>query len=197
VSEKENGDLRDTIRRAVNGDREAFGKLYDCTIRDVSGTVRFLLEDKTNVEDVIQDIYLEVYTSLPKFDVARSFRSWVIGIAVRQVHNYRRKSWRLFRLLEKKQRYAVSETEPDFAGGVVDRLDSQELIRQIDSLPYKHRQVIVLRYLHEYSQEEIARILDIPVGTVKSRIHAALRKLRQEQGEGGYFLRKAGEHHGH
>ncbi|MNY71690.1 RNA polymerase sigma-E factor [compost metagenome] len=55
------------------------------------------------------------------------------------------------------------------------------LMDKVKSLPYKLRQVIVLHYLQEYSQEEAAAILGIPLGTVKSRIHAALQKLRRKQ----------------
>ncbi|MED4731334.1 sigma-70 family RNA polymerase sigma factor [Aneurinibacillus migulanus] len=196
MTENRDEELRNIISQAASGDKEAFGRLYDCTIQDISGTVRFLLNDKTGFEDVIQEIYIEVYKSLPKFDLSRSFRSWVIGIAVRQVNNYRRKTWRLFRLLEKNRQYETQDMEPDFTASVANRLDSRELIEQIDRLPYKYRQVIVLRYLHEYSQEEIARILEIPVGTVKSRIHSALKKLRGGRSAEEYFLQKVGERHG-
>ncbi|WCN37334.1 sigma-70 family RNA polymerase sigma factor [Aneurinibacillus uraniidurans] len=184
------------IHQSLTGDKTAFSQLYDRTIRDVMGTVRFLLEDRTVMEDVVQEIYIEVYRSLAKFDSTRSFRSWVTGIAVRQVHNYRRKTWRLFRLLEKKQRYTSVEVEPDVANAIADKLEHQQWIEQIQELPYKYKQVIVLRYLHEYSQDEIAHILGIPVGTVKSRIHSALQKLRKKQTNATHFFGEAGERHG-
>ncbi len=60
-------------------------------------------------------------------------------------------------------------------------------------LPYKLKQVIILRYLHDYSQEEVANILDIPVGTVKSRIYAALKKLRQKEHGGNIILKEVGD----
>ncbi|MRU04757.1 sigma-70 family RNA polymerase sigma factor, partial [Bacillus anthracis] len=59
-------------------------------------------------------------------------------------------------------------------------------------LPYKLKQVIILRYLHDYSQEEVAQILHIPIGTVKSRIHAALKKLRQKEQIEEIFLGEVG-----
>jgi RNA polymerase sigma-70 factor (ECF subfamily) len=184
------------IQQSLTGDKAAFSRIYDLTVQDVMGTVRFLLEDRASMEDVIQEIYIEAYKSLEKFDLTRSFRSWMIGIAIRQVNNYRRKTWRLFRLLEKKQQYAVVNAEPDVANAVADRLEHQQWIAQIEKLPYKYRQVIVLRYLHDYSQAEIAHILNIPVGTVKSRIHCALQKLRKKQTDATYFFREAGERHG-
>ena len=63
----------------------------------------------------------------------------------------------------------------DFSNDVVSKISNQKLIELIHKLPYKLKQVIILRYLHDYSQEEVAEILHIPIGTVKSRIHAALK----------------------
>jgi len=80
--------------------------------------------------------------------------------------------------------------EFDFSNDLVNKLSNQELIILIHKLPYKLKQVIILRYLHDYSQEEVANILDIPVGTIKSRIHAALKKLRQKEREGNILLKK-------
>lgn len=69
----------------------------------------------------------------------------------------------------------------DFSNDVVSKISNQKLIELIHKLPYKLKQVIILRYLHDYSQEEVAEILHIPIGTVKSRIHSALKKLRQKE----------------
>ena len=64
---------------------------------------------------------------------------------------------------------------------MVDKISNLSLLASVERLPYKLKQVIVLRYLNEYTQEEISAILRIPLGTVKSRIHAALQKLRQKR----------------
>ena len=76
----------------------------------------------------------------------------------------------------------------DFSNDVVSKISNQKLIELIHKLPYKLKQVIILRYLHDYSQEEVAQILHIPIGTVKSRIHAALKKLRQKEQVEEIFL---------
>ncbi|SIR41885.1 RNA polymerase sigma-70 factor, ECF subfamily [Paenibacillus macquariensis] len=69
----------------------------------------------------------------------------------------------------------------DFTHEVVDKLSNHSLLMNVEHLPYKLKQVVILHYLSEYSQEEVANILRIPLGTVKSRIHAALQKLRHKQ----------------
>lgn len=80
----------------------------------------------------------------------------------------------------------------DFSNDVVSKISNQKLIKLIHKLPYKLKQVIILRYLHDYTQEEVAHILHIPIGTVKSRIHAALKKLRQKEQVEEIFLGEVG-----
>ncbi len=80
----------------------------------------------------------------------------------------------------KKAEEQRKSVQIDFSNDVVSKISNQKLIELIHKLPYKLKQVIILRYLHDYSQEEVAQILHIPIGTVKSRIHAALKKLRQK-----------------
>ena len=182
---KQANEIESLIQRLISGDTQAFGELYDETIQDVFQTVHFLLEDKAAVEDVTQEIYIQIHQSIVQFDSSRPFRPWLMGLVVRQVNAYRRKRWMNFRILTKNKQHSVSEFEPDFSSRLLEDLSNQELLIRVEQLPYKLKQVIILRYLKDYSQEEVAEILAIPVGTVKSRIHAALKKLRQ--GKVGLF----------
>ncbi|WP_379154862.1 sigma-70 family RNA polymerase sigma factor [Paenibacillus sp. sgz5001063] len=168
------------IARTLAGSREAYGELYEATVREVYRIVRFLISEPSDADDVVQDIYLELHRSLKQYDGARAFRPWLIGLVMRQVQAYRRKGWRQLRITRKAE-HTSQVLDADFTGEVIDRLSSRMLMDKVNSLPYKLRQVIVLHYLQEYSQEEAAVILGIPLGTVKSRIHAALQKLRRKQ----------------
>lgn len=168
------------IELSLAGSGEAYGELYEATIRDVYRTVRFLVSEPQNAEDVVQDIYIELHRSLGQYDPSREFRPWLMGLVMRQIHAYRRKGWRHLRVM-KKAEHASEAVEYDFAGEVVDRLSNRVLMDSVNRLPFKLKQVIILHYLQEYSQEEIAAILEIPLGTVKSRIHAALQKLRRKR----------------
>ncbi|MEK3784749.1 sigma-70 family RNA polymerase sigma factor [Paenibacillus sp. FSL K6-1230] len=161
------------------GDYSSYGELYELTVADVYRTVRFLLKSATEAEDLVQEIFIQAYRSLERFNTDCDFRPWLMGIAMRQVQNYRRRELIQFRFMQ-RLRKSDEATEYDFAGDLVHRLSFKPLMDQVKRLPYKLQQVITLHYLNEYTQEEIAAILDIPLGTVKSRIHAALRKLRQK-----------------
>ncbi|MGO0060615.1 sigma-70 family RNA polymerase sigma factor [Brevibacillus fluminis] len=170
--------LHECIQRCLVGDMEAFGELYDRTIHDVKKTVLFLLDSSQDAEDVIHDIYLEVFKSLRNYDHSRSFSSWLTGVAIRQIQNYRRRNWKVTRLFKKVHMLTYSQTAPDFSRAVVEQLEQQHLMEKIEKLPFKFRSVLVLKYLHGCSQDEIAEILQLPVGTVKSRLHHALAKAR-------------------
>ncbi|EST53464.1 RNA polymerase sigma factor [Brevibacillus panacihumi W25] len=171
--------LHASIRQTLAGNRDAFGELYDLTIHEVKKTVLFLLDNKQDAEDVIHDIYLEVYRSLHNYDHARTFSSWLTGVAVRQIQNYRRRGWKIVRLFNKVQLLSPVQTVPDISKEVVEQLEQQQLMEQIQQLPFKFRSVLVLKYWHGCTQEEIAEILQLPIGTVKSRLHHALMKARE------------------
>ncbi|PEJ02790.1 MULTISPECIES: sigma-70 family RNA polymerase sigma factor [Bacillus cereus group] len=181
----------DLIQLTLSGNKEAYSELYDKTIQEVYKTAHFLIEDKTDVDDVVQEIYIQLYESLRKYDSEKPFRPWLIGLTIKQIHSYRRKRWMRLRIVKKaeEQRKPV---QIDFSNDVVSKLSNQKLIELIHKLPYKLKQVIILRYLHDYSQEEVAHILHIPIGTVKSRIHAALKKLRQKEQVEEIFLGEVG-----
>ncbi|MCR6846729.1 sigma-70 family RNA polymerase sigma factor [Bacillus sp. IBL03825] len=179
------------IQLTLSGNKEAYGELYDKTIQEVYKTAHFLIGDKTDVDDVVQEMYIQLYESLRKYDNEKPFRPWLIGLAIKQIHSYRRKRWMRLRIVKKaeEQRKPV---QIDFSNDIVSKISNQKLIELIHKLPYKLKQVIILRYLHDYSQEEVAHILHIPIGTVKSRIHAALKKLRQKEQVEEIFLGEVG-----
>ncbi|CAM3910192.1 RNA polymerase subunit sigma [Bacillus luti] len=181
----------DLIQLTLLGNKEAYSELYDKTIQEVYKTAHFLIDDKTDVDDVVQEIYIQLYESLRKYDSEKPFRPWLIGLTIKQIHSYRRKRWMRLRIIKKaeEQRKLV---QIDFSNDVVSKISNQKLVELIHKLPYKLKQVIILRYLHDYSQEEVAQILHIPLGTVKSRIHAALKKLRQKEQVEEIFLGEVG-----
>lgn len=168
------------VKLSRAGDHEAYGEIYEKTVQDVYRTVRFLVRHASDAEDLVQEVYIQAYRSLEKFDVQRPFRPWLMGIAMRIVQNDRRKKLLRLRFNERVNKTDTA-MEQDFTGELVSKLAHRPLLEQVQRLPYKQRQVITLHYLSEYTQEEIATILDIPLGTVKSRIHAGLGKLRQKK----------------
>ncbi|WP_081841141.1 sigma-70 family RNA polymerase sigma factor [Alicyclobacillus macrosporangiidus] len=185
------------IRRLQAQDETAFWELYDRTVTDVARLVHYLLENSSELEDVVQDIYVAVYRTLPQFDPARPFGPWLTGIVIRQVSAHRRRQWRLGRLKEALVRSVdvrVGGIHSDIADDVTESLERQALVQSIRSLPPKLKTVVVLHYLHDYTRREIAEMLGIPPGTVASRLRLAMGILRRKHGD--HVLEGGVEEHG-
>jgi RNA polymerase sigma-70 factor (ECF subfamily) len=75
-------------------------------------TIHFLLDEKTNVDDVVQETYLQVFNNLSKFDRNRTFKPWITGIAIKQVHAYRRKKWMILIIVNKSKHFFKLKTYP-------------------------------------------------------------------------------------
>jgi len=129
------------------------------------------------VDDTVQEVYLRVYKSLESFDTNLPFKPWLTGITLRQVSEARRKRWKIMRLLDKLFSFRLADN-PDIAESVAAQDLYEQVIKRVEKLSPKLREVILLRYVYDFSQEEVAHILAIPLGTVKSRLNSALVKLR-------------------
>lgn len=170
--------IKQLIEQTQAGSMEAYGELYEITVEDVYKTVRLLMGNASETDDIVQDTYLQAHRSLDKYNPTRPFHAWLIGIAMKQVQTCRRKKWKYWRLIERAQ--ALKAIQADFSIELTDKMSHQPLIHKVDRLPFKLRQVIILHYFNQYSQEEISVLLNLPLGTVKSRIHAGLTKLRKK-----------------
>jgi len=169
--------LLEWLEKAALGDESAFQQVYEATHQDVYRTVAFLVSNKQDIEDIVNEVYMHMWRSYHKYDPSRPFRYWLHGITVRKVQDWKRKSWRRIRLFERNRQMTC---EPfAWTDQAVLRSELQlELFGIVRQLSYKLRVVVILRYFHDYALEEIADLLQIPVGTVKSRHHLALRELR-------------------
>ncbi|PYE43218.1 sigma-70 family RNA polymerase sigma factor [Paenibacillus barcinonensis] len=179
------------VRLILAGHHEAYGELYEKTVPNVYRTVRFLVRDAADAEDLVQEIYIQAYRSLARYDTGRAFGPWLMGVSMRQIKSYRRRKRMQFQFKQRiEQMNTDTCTEVDFSSGLIHRLANRHLLEQVQRLPYKLQQVVTLHYLNEYTQEEVADILKISLGTVKSRIHAALTKLRHRQQRYSELARK-------
>ncbi|WP_314587637.1 sigma-70 family RNA polymerase sigma factor [Paenibacillus terrigena] len=171
-------ELQPWIERLREGDQSAFQVIYEWTFPEIYRSVVFLIPDKQEIEDLMNEIYFQLWKSIPNYDSRRPFRFWLHGIVLKQIQKWRTQRWRRFRIFEKKRLLEVEEhlfsDRPVLAAET-----HQEMLSVVHQLSYKLRIVIILRYYHDYAFDEIAELLDIPLGTVKSRHHSALGKLRE------------------
>jgi RNA polymerase sigma-70 factor (ECF subfamily) len=172
------------ILLAQSGDREAFAILFEQYKNLVYKTAFLMLGEPTEAEDALQEIFLQVYKSLSGFDPGKAaFTTWLYRVTFNYCLNHRRKKRPFTLPLEDISPALKSE----FPGT---QLAEAEIVEQaIEKLTDKQRAVVILRYFWDLPYAEIAQILDVPLGTVKSRIDLALKTLRkgieeQESGKG-------------
>ncbi|GAA4856089.1 hypothetical protein GCM10023310_39030 [Paenibacillus vulneris] len=171
--------LEHWLDRLMTGDEEALEVIYGMTRKKVYGTVGMLVRNKQDVNDIVNEIYYQLWRALPSYDRRRPFLFWLNGIVIRQVNHWRRQSWRRFRLIEKHSRLG-EEPQVELPGeALIESEFQRELQETINQLPYKLRIVVIYRFYYDYTYEQIAELLQIPTGTAKSRVHLALKQLRK------------------
>jgi RNA polymerase sigma-70 factor (ECF subfamily) len=187
--ESSDEDLLDRLRR---GDRSSFGDLLRRYERELYGYLRRLVNDADLAEDVFQNTFLQLFLKREQYQTYRPARPWIYAIATNQAIDTLRRVGRtaavsldqttdneadgtLTSLLDALQ--ARDETPLEQVGSEERRV----LVRQtVDRLPETLRQTVLLAYYQGLKYREIAEALGIPVGTVKSRLHAALGRLHEQ-----------------
>ncbi len=164
------------IRRCQAGDEEAFARLFEEYKNLVYRAAYLTLGNNADAEDILQDVFLQVHRSLETYDPNRgAFTTWLHRITVNRCLNWRRRRPKVD---------SLDEAAEARAGGrdvMPDRYADDDCVRRaLDRLSVKLRVVVVLRHYSDLSYAEIAEILDLPLGTVKSRLNLALRTLHGE-----------------
>ena len=143
--------------------------------------------DQCLAEDILQEVFLRMYRYAATIDTMLPLEPWLYRVTSRVTYSWvKRIRWLFARLQENINRWALAP-DPRFDPERVaeDREHRAIVHRAIDRLPRAQRVVVVLHYLEELSTREIAEVMDVPEGTVKSRLHYArlkLRKLLQDEG---------------
>ena len=173
------------------GQREAFGALVRRYEGELYGYLRRYLGDANLADDVFQNTFLQLYTKIGQYQAGRPVRPWLYTIATHQAIDALRRNGRHQALSLDQEREELAPADlPNLLGflesrgpGPLDQAQGEErrlLVRaSVERLPDFLRQVIILAYYQGLKYRDIADILDIPVGTVKSRLHTALVKLQE------------------
>ncbi|RMF78064.1 MAG: sigma-70 family RNA polymerase sigma factor [Planctomycetota bacterium] len=166
----------------LEGRPGAFDELVERYSRELFGFLCRFAGNAAAAEDIIQDTFVQVHLAAHTFDPARSFKPWLYTIAANKARDY-------LRSRSRRQEYSldaqIDEDGPSAAQNLEDDAASQEeefdaseqralVQRIVNEMPEHFRMILTLGYFQQLPYAEIATILDIPVGTVKSRLHAAV-----------------------
>jgi len=178
-------DLAELLRLSSRGDEAAFADLYDATSRRVFGMALRVVRDPAQAEEVTQEAFLEIWRTSARFDQARgSALAWMLTI----VH---RKSVDRVRSAEAATRrdttyhQGASTVEHDTTAEAAEAsLEAHRVRGALRTLTEVQRQALELAYFGGYTHTEVAQMLDLPVGTAKTRIRDGLIRLRDAMGVG-------------
>jgi len=171
------------IVRSADGDQTAFAQLYDMLSARVFGLILRVLVNRAHSEEVLQEVFLEVWQSAASFAPNRGQgRSWVMTIAHRRAVDRVRSAQSSADRDERAGLRELHTPQDGVAEQVELRIESRRVARALEKLPDPQREALTLAYFGGYSQSEIAALVGSPLGTIKTRMRDGLTRLRQEIG---------------
>lgn len=175
------GDDRELVERARGGDESAFREILDNYTPRIFALVSGMISDRSEVEDVVQEVFFKVYRKMEGFAWKSAFYTWVYRIALNTATDHLKKRRnKSAASLEELTGFDVPDAGPTPAAGLSSDELRQALAVAIGELPEKYRNIIVLREYEDLAYDEIADVLDCSKGTVESRLFRARARLKEK-----------------
>lgn len=182
-------DDRNHVRRCLKGDREAFEIIVRKYQTPLFNYFFRMIQERELSLEMTQEVFLRAYVNLQTYNEDFQFSTWLFRIASNLLIDYWRKKKLplVFMDAQDEDEGRPCVQVPDFEPSVSEQYERKATIeaisRAIARLPENFRELFVLRHINDFSYEEIARIKNLPVGTVKNRVFQAKEMLRQFLGE--------------
>ena len=166
------------IKASLEGDKEAFGEIVSRFDKMVARTVKGMLGDSAFAEDIGQEVFVKLYNSLSEFRGEAKLSTYIQKIAVNLTLNEIKRNKRFSSMFSQKGNSDLHELEiPDH--DTEKRKDAKEIVNKaLMNIDPKFRIIVTMRMLQGYSTKETAEILELPIGTVLSRLSRAQEQLR-------------------
>lgn len=172
------------IKRAVAGDEDSFNQIIEIYKNYVFAIILNFIKDYGEVENVAQEVFLQIYISLPKYD-SDNFKGWISRITSNKSIDWIRRKKSKF----KEETHELTEVFVDIIKSdlvetpeqsIIKKEDSEEVILALNSIPDIYREVLEKFYFKEMSYEEIARAEEVSVKTIASRLYRGKNILREK-----------------
>lgn len=171
-------DIDYRLMRAIQkGNMVSFNEMVDRYKDRLMNVVGRMLSSKEEAEDVVQETFVRVYLHRQSFNFKHCFSTWIYTICLNLARNElrRRKKFKFYDITEMEGNEKEFAVDPKIPTGL-----TEQLRRSVKELPEKYREAFLLRDVQEMPYEEVAKVLDVPLGTVKSRVNRARLMLRDK-----------------
>lgn len=179
--------IKKRIKQVIKGDQDAFADIVEIYRNSIFQLGYRMLGNRHEAEDIAQEAFIRAYVNIKSFNQELKFSTWLFRIATNLCIDRMRKKKPDYYLdaevsgTDGLTMYSQLASNSPLPEKELESLELQETVQQeILKLPEKYRTVIVLKYIEELSLNEISEILDMPLGTVKTRIHRGREALRQQ-----------------
>jgi RNA polymerase sigma-70 factor (ECF subfamily) len=182
---------QELMQRLIKGENHAFNFLVGRYKNKLFNLIYRLLKSREEAEDVLQETFLRVYREKENYNFDYSFSTWIYTIALNLAKNEmrRRNKFKFLDLELFKNNTELAAPENNNEDALISALE-----KVMDKLPERYKTVLLLREMNQLSYEEIAESVNLPLGTIKSRINRArliLRRKLKKRGSEGYALSKS------
>lgn len=174
------------VNAAINGDHDAFAWIMKKYKGPLQNLIFKMVNDKNEVEDLIQEVFIKVFNSLRNYSQEYAFSTWIYRIAINNTIDYlRKKKLETFSINsdaeddDDRPKFEIPDTSYSADASIILEQRQQIINDAINSLPDKYKKVIELRHKEELSYEEISEILNLPIGTVKAHLFRARELLNK------------------
>lgn len=164
------------LARISAGDRDAMDALYERHCSSLVAYLRLFTSDQSHIEELVQDTMVAAWKGAGRFAGRSSVRSWLFAIARRRAADVlRRRTWQV---AGDEALVSMPDPSPGPEAWALAQASQIQLLATIERLSPVHQEILMLVFVHQLSYPEVAEILDVPLGTVKSRLSNARKALR-------------------
>lgn len=162
------------ISRANEGDNRAFELLMSSHLKVIYNYIRIHVKSEEDTQDIVQETMFSVWSGLKSFREGSSFRTWIISIARRKIYDHYRSKYKIPTMLISDAEDSL--TIEDGSDGLADAMDVNNAVMSLNST---EQEIVFLAFNARLTYREISEVMNIPVGTVKSRMSAIKSKLKK------------------
>lgn len=146
-------------------------------IDDIYRTAKRLTRSETEADDLVQETFMQAWKSFEQYEIGTNCRAWLYKILFNKFDHYRRKQFTQSKYFQEADEFVLEISTA--APSVPEHLTDKQVISALDKLPEHYRSVVLLADVHEFDYKEVAAILEIPIGTVMSRLNRARTQLKK------------------